>query len=353
MTNIQCNVNNQLNHWYSLWLISGKTDSQAAMNYKFYKSQFKFVQRLLIEKKNKEMSLNLSKIYKTDKNTFWKIVKKHKSKKINKNFKSTNTLNIRAFEEFYSHLFSHEDIEEKASHKLIHEEVRYYYDIIKEEKFETEITNNLIESCLKKLKNNKAVGNDMICNEMLKNAKCLRLTSLLKQIFQDIINEGVILENFNISIITPIEKKDSANKHPEDLRPISVSNTFSTIFEMTLLNKMDHIFQFNNKQFGYKANTSCKHASFIINETLSYYKKGDSPCYVISLDMKKAFDRMWCDGLFSKLKDKIEKSIWRALVNYYSVSKGKVKINNEFSNEFVIKEGVKQGGILSPYLFIS
>jgi hypothetical protein len=67
--------------------------------------------------------------------------------------------------------------------------------------------------------------------------------------------------------------------------------------------------------------------------------------------MKKAFDRMWRDGLFSKLIDKIDQPIWRALVNYYKVSKGKVKINNETSNVFEIKEGVKQGGILSPYLF--
>ncbi len=44
----------------------------------------------------------------------------------------------------------------------------------------------LIESCFKKLKNNKAVGNDFICNEMLKNAKCLKLTYALKQIFGDI-----------------------------------------------------------------------------------------------------------------------------------------------------------------------
>ena len=43
------------------------------------------------------------------------------------------------------------------------------------------------------------------------------------------------------------------------------------------------------------------HASFIINEAISYYKKGGSPCYVITLDMKKAFDEMWRDGLFIKL----------------------------------------------------
>jgi hypothetical protein len=73
------------------------------------------------------------------------------------------------------------------------------------------------------------------------------------------INEGIILNNFNVSIITPIEKKDTGYKHSENFRPISVSYTFSNIFEI-LLDKMEHLFKFSNKQFGYKSNTSCKHA---------------------------------------------------------------------------------------------
>ncbi len=58
------NINNQLNHWYSLWLISDKKDIQANLSYKFYKSQFKLVQRILIEKNNNEKILNFGDIYK-------------------------------------------------------------------------------------------------------------------------------------------------------------------------------------------------------------------------------------------------------------------------------------------------
>ena len=52
-----------------------------------------------------------------------------------------------------------------------------------------------------------------------------------------------------------------------------------------------------------------------------------SPCYIINLDMKKAFDKLWRDGLFYKLIDKIDNIYWRAIVNYYANSSGKVKIN--------------------------
>ena len=163
---------------------------------------------------------------------------------------------------------------------------------------------------------------------MLKNAKCIKLTNVLKNVYKDIINNGIVLQNFNISLISPIGKKDSNTSDPEDFRPISVSSVFSNIYEMIILNQIEEIFKFNNKQFGYKANTSCKHASFIINEAISYYKKGGSPCYVISLDMKKAFDKMWRNGLFCKLIDKIEKPMWRAIYMNFKCSKAKVKINN-------------------------
>ena len=343
------NISSHLNFWYVLWLQSDKQDKQAHINYKHYKRKFRYVQKIIIERNNTKNILNLTKIYKTERNIFWKLVKRSKSKR---NFKAINkNLSLSDFEKFYKDLFSHKGIEEKEIHKNIRGEVENYYERIVNNKFQIEIKNELIDKCCKKLKNNKAVGNDQISNEMLKHAKCEKLTNILRLLYCDIINEGVTLHNFNISIISPIEKKGTINKHPEDFRPISVSNIFSNIYEMILLDKMEHLFKFNNKQFGYKANTSCKHASFIINETLSYHKKGGSPCYVISLDMKKAFDRMWRDGLFKKLMNNIEQPIWRALYNYYSSSKGRVKINNELSEEFTIKEGVKQGGILSPYLF--
>ncbi len=72
-------------------------------------------------------------------------------------------------------------------------------------KFNIEIPEALIKSCVKKLKNYKAVGNDSICQEMLKNAKFTELAKMLKAIYGDIINEGLILDNYNILIITPIE----------------------------------------------------------------------------------------------------------------------------------------------------
>jgi hypothetical protein len=46
-------------------------------------------------------------------------------------------------------------------------------------------------------------------------------------------------------------------------------------------------------------------------------------------------------------------SYWRAIVYYYENSTGKIKIDGKLSGEFKIKDGVKQGGVLSPFFSTS
>ena len=97
-------------------------------------------------------------------------------------------------------------------------------------------------------------------------------------------------------------------------------------------------------QFGYKKFTSCKSAFMMVNETLHHYDAGGSNCHVVSLDAAKAFDKLWRDGLFYKLKDITEPAVWRVLRNYYSVSHVTVCYSGLESDIFQTNEGVKQGG---------
>ena len=55
--------------------------------------------------------------------------------------------------------------------------------------------------------------------------------------------------------------------------------------------------------------------------------------------------------MFFNLKDKVSEPIWRILFNYYKHSKNIVKYYNNLSDPITCTEGVKQGGILSSYLF--
>jgi hypothetical protein len=58
-----------------------------------------------------------------------------------------------------------------------------------------------------------------------------------------------------------------------------------------------------------------------------------------------------CILLFYKLYNKIHPTYWFILKKYYDSSKGITRDEMNIDHEFNTTCGVKQGGILSPYLF--
>ena len=107
----------------------------------------------------------------------------------------------------------------------------------------------------------------------------------------------IIPTDFNILLITTIPKIKITGADPNNFRPISVSSTYALLLELILDNRMN--LKLHDNQFGFKKRTSTKHAYFVLNETIIYYKNGGSHCNVVSLDAAKAFDRLWRNGLFS------------------------------------------------------
>lgn len=186
---------------------------------------------------------------------------------------------------------------------------------------------------------------------MLIHMECNKYLKVLKLFYEIILNTGRLPIKLNLSVITPIPKTKEIPNDASCFRPISVSSVFANIYEAIILNKVSSVCNTHPNQFGYKKNSSCKHAFFVLNETIRYYNSRRSNVYIISLDAQKAFDSLWRNGLFYKLMRKIPDIFWRGIVNYYNSSTVKIKHEGTTSESFEINGGVKQGGILSPYLF--
>ena len=92
--------------------------------------------------------------------------------------------------------------------------------------------------------------------------------------------------------------------------------------------------------------------SFMVLETIEYYKSKGSNAHVLLLDASKAFDRVDYIKLFEKLMRKGMCPLTvRLLLNMYIKQKLQVKWNNHKSSKFSVTNGVRQGGVLSPFLF--
>ena len=188
---------------------------------------------------------------------------------------------------------------------------------------------------------------------MILNLNQSFISSRILFFFQFIFKHGVIPVNFNNIHIVPIIK--DKNKSPNDLshlRPISISNTLAQIFERITKIKIPQLGHTHHNQFGYKNKTSCAHALFAFKELAINCIENKQNLFALKLDAVKAFDRFWRDNVFLKVKKKVNfLSMVILLKIYYDILQAKVKINNCLSKVIKLKNGVKQGGVLSGDLF--
>ena len=151
--------------------------------------------------------------------------------------------------------------------------------------------------------------------------------------------------------IVPIVKNKCGNiTDSNNYRPIALATIVSKLFESVLLMKCEQYLTTSANQFGFKTGHSTDLCIYALKEFIEYYKSRNTTVFVTFLDASKAFDRIDHWLLFKKLISKdVPLFIIRLLVYWYSHQQMCVRWGNIVSSSFCVSNGVKQGGILSPY----
>ena len=78
----------------------------------------------------------------------------------------------------------------------------------------------------------------------------------------------------------------------------------------------------------------------------------DKKSFAFFLDIQKAYDTVWHDGLWYKLWDiGVKARMWHEIKKMYMSSRSVVFLEGENSNSFNVEQGMAQGCSLSPILF--
>ena len=153
--------------------------------------------------------------------------------------------------------------------------------------------------------------------------------------------------------IRPIIKNANSSRNvSKNYRPVMNSSNFLKIFDYCILSSLGCYIMPNVHQFGFRKNTNCVTAITILKETVQNYNRSGSKVHCAMVDLSKAFDMVNHNILLSKLREKgipliMVKILRHMLENtYVNVSFGGFK-----GEDWKVNNGVRQGGILSPYLF--
>ena len=154
--------------------------------------------------------------------------------------------------------------------------------------------------------------------------------------------------------LVPLLKNKTGNiSDVNNYRAIALSNSISKLLEDVLLQSIKKYDTFDDMhQFGFKKQHSTVMGCSVLKRVIDYYRNNGSYVFACFLDLSKAFDRVNHKTLFTKLaKLNIPGNLLKLLMFWYDNQLVNVKWKTIISDSFKMRNGTRQGSVLSPYLF--
>ena len=202
------------------------------------------------------------------------------------------------------------------------------------------------------MKSGKAPGIDNITTEHL---KALHEDSLqiLTDLCQRIYESGYIPADMKHSSFITIPKKSKATECSEH-RTIALMSHVLKVILKTILNRNSNVIneEIGETQSGFRTKIGTREGILNLRLILEKYLEIHKKVYLCFIDYEKAFDRVHHAKLIKKIVcSQMDGKDQKLIQNLYWEQTASVKLEQEESESFPIKRGVRQGCVISPKLF--
>ena len=200
---------------------------------------------------------------------------------------------------------------------------------------------NDIATIIHSLDLNKAHGYDIISIPMLKICD-KSICKPIELIFQYCIKHGKSRNEWKMANVISLHKK-SDKQILKNYRPVSLFSVFQRLIYNSLFEYFIENDLISPDQSGFKPGDSCTNQ--LISITHKIYQSFDDGFEVRSvfLDISKAFDKVWHNGLIYKLKQNgIAGDLLDTLTNFLKERKQRVILNGQHSTWTHVEAGVPQ-----------
>ena len=210
-----------------------------------------------------------------------------------------------------------------------------------------------VEQIIKRLNRNKSPDIEGVTAEHLIHATIEPIT-ILTGIINQILKTGNCPKSCKDGFKIPIPKAGKDPQHLTNYRGITITSLIGKVVEHALQDITGPLLrkEASHLQFGFTTGLSPTMASLCLTEAIASAKSDRKELHVAALDVQKAFDVVNHGKLKYKLfTEGVKGSTWCLLDSLYSDICEKVRWGGQFSREYGVHQGVRQGGVMSTSLY--
>ena len=221
------------------------------------------------------------------------------------------------------------------------------------EENEREITIEEVKRALNETKGGKAPGMDGVRVEMLKEGGVTVLEWLVR-LFNVCFMLSIVPVDWVIACMVPLYKGKGDMYECSNFRGISLLSVVGKVYGRVLINrirdKTENVIA--EVQGGFRRGRGCTDQIFTVRQICEKYLGKGKDVYFAFLDLEKAYDRVDRDAMWNVLRlYGIGGRLLRGVKSFYVGSKACVRVGNEVSEWFPVRVGLRQGCVMSPWLF--
>ena len=209
-----------------------------------------------------------------------------------------------------------------------------------------------VEEAIRSLPTGKSPGADNIPAELIKKGGS-ELVTIITALCQKIWETKQWPDQWTRSLIVPLPKKGNL-RQCGNYRTISLISHTSKIMLRVILNRLKKEAEeyLAEEQAGFRPGRSTVEQIFNCHIMMEKHLQHQKELYHNFIDFKKAFDRVWHEGLWHVMRSfGMEEGLIQIIQALYNNASSAVLLNSDIGEYFKTTVGVRQGCLLSPVLF--
>ena len=324
-----------------------------------YKRQKGVVKRKVKEKKemaDRRFGERVSRNFKENKKMFWKDVNMERKmddqmdtriKDADGNILTEENAVRNRWREYFDRLLNVDDGREVEMNEI------ELNDADRNARMAIELNEDEVRKAVKKLKKGKSPGIDGITSEMLKYGGD-SIIKWLTRVCMVCLMKGEVPLDWKRAIVVPFYKGKGDRNECKNFRGISLLSIPGKVYGRVLIERVrcETENMVGEEQCGFRNGRGCIDQVFVMRQLAERFECKGKDMYVAYMDLEKAYDRVDRNAMWRVLEMYgINGNLLRAVKSFYDGSDACVRVCRQKSDWFSVNVGLRQGCVMSPWLF--